>query len=762
MRSKKERWILGRRVGKAHRLACRLILAPALVLLAQGSVCPGNAEVRMERWAQAAAAGVQRDSGGTVQALGTVAQSGPVGARSAAGAPRIDIEDGYWPGAMRWALVPAPGAAGLVLLIAAGALLGGRRRRKARMWAAAAWLAAAAAAPAVLAMPPWMTHQGRVLVDGYGPSGTGHFKFALLDETDGVLWTNDGMLPEPTAFVALPMIDGHFFAYLGREPEMTALPVGLLAGHELRLRVWFSSDGVEAALLEPDLAFGSVPHAFEALQAGDAQRLGGLTASGFWKLGGNGGTSAGAHFVGTTDNAALELKVNGARALRLEPDAASPNLVGGFSGNAVTAGAHGATIDGGGSIGYLNLVTDSFGTVGGGKRNQAGDGAGTTEDRLYATVGGGWYNTASGASSTIAGGRSNTASGRESTVAGGDANRATDTWAAVGGGFDNRAEGEGATIGGGRNNRITADFGTIAGGGAIDPFMGLLGNSVTDRHGTVGGGEENRAGDAAGTTADRPYATVGGGVLNTASGSNSTVGGGSSNLASGSSSTVGGGYDNEASGTYATTPGGLQNVAAGSYSFASGSNAKIAAGHPGSFLFGDSASAAFNSSAANEFAVRSRGGARFVLAIDGSGNPTWTCSVANGGSWSCSSDRNLKENLVPVDGRDVLERLSEVQVFRWNAKGRDPAVQHLGPMAQDFHAAFGLGEDDRHLSTIDLDGVALAAIQGLHRLVEDKEARIAALERQNAGLQARIEALERQAAERVQGPGAAARPSSAP
>ena len=83
------------------------------------------------------------------------------------------------------------------------------------------------------------------------------------------------------------------------------------------------------------------------------------------------------------------------------------------------------------------------------------------------------------------------------------------------------------------------------------------------------------------------------------------------------------------------------------------------------------------------------------------------------------SDRNLKENFAPVSARDVLEKVAAMPISRWNFKG-DEGTAHVGPMAQDFHAAFGLGTDDRHIATVDADGVALAAIQGLNQKLEDK------------------------------------------
>jgi hypothetical protein len=84
-----------------------------------------------------------------------------------------------------------------------------------------------------------------------------------------------------------------------------------------------------------------------------------------------------------------------------------------------------------------------------------------------------------------------------------------------------------------------------------------------------------------------------------------------------------------------------------------------------------------------------------------------------------SSDRDRKENLEPVNPREVLDKVAAMPMASWNFK-TDPAIRHLGPMAQDFHAAFGLGTDDRHIATVDADGVALAAIQGLNQKLEEQ------------------------------------------
>ena len=109
--------------------------------------------------------------------------------------------------------------------------------------------------------------------------------------------------------------------------------------------------------------------------------------------------------------------------------------------------------------------------------------------------------------------------------------------------------------------------------------------------------------------------------------------------------------------------------------------------------------------------------------------------------FSPMSDRNVKENFKPVDPRVVLEKVSRLPVTEWNLISQPASIRHIGPMAQDFQAAFGVGEDDRHISTTDADGVALAAIQGLNEVLKEKEARIEKLEKDVADLKAMVDSL---------------------
>ncbi len=123
------------------------------------------------------------------------------------------------------------------------------------------------------------------------------------------------------------------------------------------------------------------------------------------------------------------------------------------------------------------------------------------------------------------------------------------------------------------------------------------------------------------------------------------------------------------------------------------------------------------------------------------GNAT-SPAYCDGTTWVNSSDRNAKEDFAMIDPRAVLAKVSALPITEWRYKVEADGTEHLGPMAQDFHAAFGLnGADDKHISTVDEGGVALAAIQGLNQKVEAKDAEIEALKQQNAALAAQLQAL---------------------
>jgi hypothetical protein len=409
-----------------------------------------------------------------------------------------------------------------------------------------------------------------------------------------------------------------------------------------------------------------------------------------WRLSGNGGTDPAQDFLGTIDNTPLNLRVNDARALRIEPALTSPNLIGGDAANNVTAGASGATISGGGIDDNPNRVTDDFGTIGGGTDNSAANSA---------------------------------------TVGGGDANDATGLAATVGGGDSNAASGLDALVSGGFSNTATAREATVGGGG---------GNHATQRDATVAGGGSN--------TANGNGTTIGGGLSNSASGPQGTVAGGFSNFASAEQSAVGGGFANRAEGVLSTIPGGEFNHTGGNFSFAAGREAH--ANNNGAFVWADSANAPIASTQDDQFVARA--GGHFFLTrnsvlpedqglinTSAGANPDGTggAYLSNGGVWTDVSNENAKTAFKPVRGQRVLGKLAKLPVTTWSYKA-EPGVRHLGPVAQDFHRAFGLGEDARHIAPLDTSGVALAGIKALNKTVERQG-------RQIAHLQARLAAMKR-------------------
>ncbi len=92
------------------------------------------------------------------------------------------------------------------------------------------------------------------------------------------------------------------------------------------------------------------------------------------------------------------------------------------------------------------------------------------------------------------------------------------------------------------------------------------------------------------------------------------------------------------------------------------------------------------------------------------------------------SDRNIKDDFSEVDEQEILKRVSELPISYWNYTDRDPGVRHIGPMAQDFHGAFAVGDSDRHIHVVDANGVNLASIKALYRMLRDKDEKIARLE----------------------------------
>jgi len=243
------------------------------------------------------------------------------------------------------------------------------------------------------------------------------------------------------------------------------------------------------------------------------------------------------------------------------------------------------------------------------------------------------------------------------------------------------------------------------------------------------------------------FSVVGGGVGNTAAGEWSTVGGGTVNTAASLAATVSGGYENTAGGAYSMVAGGYGNQA-GDDSFAAGILAR--ATNAGAFVwsgyYDESETVTTVSTNDYSFTVRSPGGARFLTTT--ATNAFVGVILTNAATaWASLSDSNAKTGIRPIDPRAVLAKVDSLPVSEWEYK-HDPARRYFGPMSQDFHAAFGLGRDDKTINTLDADGVLFLSVKGLVAEIKLRDEKIAQLEawsrEQGARSRAEIEELQAQ------------------
>ena len=317
-----------------------------------------------------------------------------------------------------------------------------------------------------------------------------------------------------------------------------------------------------------------------------------------------------------------------------------------------------------------------------------------------------------------------------------------------------------------------------------------VGNSSNvQRAVTVSGGFTNRGGSPSGYKGW--YSTIGGGAFNKT---------GADDNSSGDYSTVGGGFTNQASGDYSTVPGGRNNVAVGTGSFAAGSYAT--ATHDGSFVWSDHLSfTPFQTSGVGQFAIRATGGvhlssqtnlnfgsnirqninlygaqgeygigvqsstlynrsalnyawyvggAHAATAFDSGGGSVLATLQSGAGSatvtgnfralgFTATSDRAAKSAFAAVDAKAILAKVAAMPISTWVYNAEiGTGVRHIGPVAQDFARAFNVGYDDKSISSIDASGVALTAIKGLHQVAKEKDAKIAAMQRELAAIKAKL------------------------
>ena len=489
----------------------------------------------------------------------------------------------------------------------------------------------------------------------------------------------------------------------------------------------------DGTLTGADIANGSISNADVA-------------ANTFWNTTGNAGTVPGTHFLGTTDSKPVEVRANNLRAVLIQPSNGAPNFVLGAAQNDIAGGTWGASILGGSNntIGTASVHA----LIAGGRNNRIGTNA------LSVVIGGGQDNDVADNSffATIAGGSQN------------DIGTNSDS-AAIGGGRNNNVAGDssGAIIHGGRLNFIGNDSDYTAIGGGFSHNVASNSQHATiagGRQNTIGSGSHNAAiggGDNNQISADSAYSVIPGGRDNLVGvGASNAFAAGrqahanhrgafvwaddtSANFASTASNQflvrAGGGV-----GINTTEPEGPLHVSSGSAAamafggsigiFESGGDGYVSLLVPtnqtGGYIFGTAANnmdagVIYNGSATRDLRLRVAGSPRMTITTNGNvgigtTTPTGLLHVAGNAyaaAWLTTSDRNAKQDIAPVDAAAILEKISALPVASWSFK-TEPDVKHIGPMAQDFRAAFGLGPNDTTIATVDADGVALAAIQALH------------------------------------------------
>ena len=561
-------------------------------------------------------------------------------------------------------------------------------------------LALLAASSAVHAAP-WI-YKGTLNDAGKPANGQYDLRITLLNEA------KTAHVSSPITLSSVDVVDGIFSVEVDFGIDLTTAPVMALKTEVQQGESGFVSLG-EATRFDAKAALGSS----------------------CWDTAGNAGTNGLSDFLGTTDNQPVSIRANNRRAILIQPSAElsldrpiTHNIVAGSRANLVVSPARGATIAGGGSennadptytTGGSNRVDDHYGTVGGGFDNQAGSSSASATDAVFATVGGGLLNSANGSGSTVSGGDGNTASGIDSTVSGGDGNTASGVESAVSGGAGNIASGGNSSVSGGADNIASGSTSTVSAGagncaGGDNSWVGgrfaktRVGNGVGD--GTCAPSSADSDGDEGSFVwADRSVITDfvstgpnqflvradGGFLVNT-----NSLGAPFPNDDMVIQARVSG--DDDANLRLRAIGGLFTNFSVDSVTGTLQISGLIGAGQP-----------------------------RLTVA----GGPGGPASLSNGGTWTNASSRSYKENFTAVNGLDVLSRLVALPIMTWDYIGSSEGL-HMGPVAEDFKASFGLAGDGKSISTVDADGIALAAIQGLN----------AKLESENAALRARLDAVE--------------------
>jgi hypothetical protein len=195
------------------------------------------------------------------------------------------------------------------------------------------------------------------------------------------------------------------------------------------------------------------------------------------------------------------------------------------------------------------------------------------------------------------------------------------------------------------------------------------------------------------------------------------------------------GYHNRARTGTSSAAFGKDNTADGFVSIALGTKASSAT-HKGCFAFADATGAVMHNSLDNQFMVRASGGV--VLWTD-SLQTTGVQLFAGAGSWASISDRKKKDNFIEENPEEILNKITQLKITKWNYIAQSRRIHHIGPMAQQFHSLFGVGESETSITTVDIDGVCLSGLKALEKQTTELAEKINQIETLKAELKSDVD-----------------------
>jgi hypothetical protein len=473
-------------------------------------------------------------------------------------------------------------------------------------------------------------------------------------------------------------------------------------------------------------------------------------------------------WIGNDVDEDVTIAVNGSPSVRISYGESNgtfglrpaPSIIMGSDSNTIVDGAVGSVIGGGGygAPGVIgNVVYNSFSTISGGRKNVVGFDNGDTS-ALYATIGGGENNKARDMYGVVAGGRLNNAVGIEgsvisggsdnstiggayNTISGGIVGSISNTlgYSTISGGRLNYISGDFGTIPGGNNNSVTRDYGFAAGHRAISNHAGAFvwGGSVDADFQSTGDNQFLiRSSGGMGINTPSPLGMLHVRKVDLGLNTGLTL---NDDIVIESEDSIVGLYSNGSGAWSSGLVLGEVDVAGALVDKWAIVRQSVSSNSRLHLTYGTSANYSSNSQyvSINNTGQVGLGIIPFFPLHMSSG-----AHCSTGGTWTNASSRELKENFEPVDRRAILGQLMEMPISRWNYKVEGKEIEHIGPMAEDFAAAFDTGEHDSSIATVDADGVAIASIQALYEIIQEKDDQIKEL---NARLSSIEEMLSKNA-----------------